>query len=482
VRFLATGAADWGYTDFMRAGPRLIACIVAGAFFMQLLDSTIINTSLPQMAQSFGVTPVGTSIGITIYLMSAAAFMPLSGWLADRFGSRNVFTAAIAVFAVASLCCGLAGNLMQFGFARAVQGVGGALMTPVGRLVVLRTAQKSELLHAIALITWPALAAPVVAPALGGFITTYFSWRWNFLLNVPLGAIGVALAWRFIPNSMADVRPRMDWRGFAYSALALTGLLYGLQSLSQARVDGWLSGGLILAGTALAIVAIRHFAHARHPLLQLSAARVRTYAMTSIKGGIAFRAAINATPFLLPLLFQLIFRLSALASGVLVLVYFVGNMGIKPLTTPILRRLGFRTVLVANGILAGLSIMACALLTPQTPRALVIFGLLLAGMTRSMQFTGLNSLAFADISAKQRSSAATLSSVLEQIAAVLGVASGAMVLNLSQKFGAESAVSALDFRIAFVLAGITAVAAALSFRRLDVDAGIEVSGHAAQRK
>jgi EmrB/QacA subfamily drug resistance transporter len=464
----------------VQAETRLIACIVAGAFFMQLLDSTIINTSLPQMAQSFGVTPVGISIGITIYLMSAAAFMPLSGWLADRFGSRNVFTAAIAVFTVASLCCGLASSLVQFGLARAVQGVGGALMTPVGRLVVLRSTQKSELLHAIALITWPALAAPVVAPALGGFITTYFSWRWNFLLNVPLGAVGVALALRFIPNSMADVRPRMDWRGFAYSALALTGLLYGLQSLSQARVDGWLSGGLIVAGTALALLSIRHFVRTPHPLLQLSSVHVRSYAITSISGGIAFRAAISATPFLLPLLFQLVFGLSALASGVLVLVYFVGNMGIKPLTTPILRRLGFRTVLVGNGVLAGLAIMACALLTPHTPRALVIGVLLLAGMTRSMQFTGLNSLAFADISAEQRSSAATLSSVLEQVASVLGVASGAIVLNLSQKFGAESAVSAGDFRIAFLLAGITAAAAALSFRRLDADAGIEISGHGAR--
>jgi EmrB/QacA subfamily drug resistance transporter len=465
----------------VQAETRLIACIVAGAFFMQLLDSTIINTSLPQMAHSFGVTPLGISIGITIYLMSAAAFMPLSGWLADRFGSRNVFTAAIAVFTVASLCCGVAGSLTQFGLARAVQGVGGALMTPVGRMVVLRSTQKSELLHAIALITWPALAAPVVAPALGGFITTYFSWRWNFLLNVPLGALGVALALRFVPNSMADARPRMDWRGFACSALALTELLYGLQSLSQARVDGWLSAGLILAGTALAILAIRHFARARHPLLQLSSVRVRTYAMTSVSGGLAFRAAISATPFLLPLLFQLIFGLSALASGVLVLVYFVGNMGIKPLTTPILRRLGFRTVLVVNGVLAGLAIMACGLLTPQTPRALVVMVLLLAGMTRSMQFTGINSLAFADISAEQRSSAATLSSVLEQVAAVLGVASGAMVLNLSQKFWVESAVSPGDFRIAFVLAGITAAAAALSFRRLDADAGIEISGHGARR-
>jgi EmrB/QacA subfamily drug resistance transporter len=465
----------------MRADTRLIAGIVAGAFFMQLLDSTIINTSLPQIAATFGVTPVGVSIGITIYLMSAAVFMPLSGWLADRFGSRNVFTAAIVLFTVASLCCGLAGNLAQFGVARAAQGVGGALMTPVGRMVVLRSTEKSELLQAIALITWPALAAPVVAPALGGFITTYISWRWNFLLNVPLGVAGATLAARFVPNSTAAGQAPLDWRGFALAALALTALLYGLQSLSQARIDALLSGSLILIGAVLGRLAIGHFAHTRHPLLQLSAAGVRTYAITSITAGSVFRIAIAATPFLLPLLFQLIFGLSALASGALILVYFVGNMGIKPLTTPILRRLGFRSVLVGNGILAGLAIAACAALTASTPHALLMAVLLVAGMTRSMQFTGLNSLAFADISAAQRSSAATLSSVIQQVAAVLGVAFGAIALNLGQMLGGERAVSLRDFRLAFLVAGALAIAAALSCRRLNADAGEEVSGHRARR-
>jgi EmrB/QacA subfamily drug resistance transporter len=461
----------------MRADTRLIAGIVAGAFFMQLLDSTIINTSLPQMAASFGVTPVGISIGITIYLMSAAVFMPLSGWLADRFGSRNVFAAAIVLFTVASLCCGLAGDLLQFGLARTVQGAGAALMTPVGRMVVLRSTQKSELLQAIALITWPALAAPIVAPALGGFITTYFSWRWNFLLNVPLGLVGAGLALRFVPNSTAEDHAALDWRGFALAALALTALVYGLQTLSQPHINALFSGSLILIGALLGALALRHFAHTRHPLLELSAARVHTFALTCLSAGPAFRIAITATPFLLPLLFQLIFGLSALGSGALVLVYFVGNMGIKPFTTPILRRLGFRTVLVGNGVLAGLAIAACAALTPATPRALVMAVLLLAGMTRSMQFTGLNSLAFADVGASQRSSSATLSSVIEQIASVLGVAFGAIALNLGLLLGHESAVSLRDFRLAFLAAGLLAILAGLSFRRLRGDAGVEVSGH-----
>jgi EmrB/QacA subfamily drug resistance transporter len=461
----------------MRADTRLIAGIVAGAFFMQLLDSAIINTSLPQMAATFGVTALGVSIGITIYLMSAAAFMPLSGWLADRFGSRNVFMAAIALFTLASLCCGLAGNLLQFGMARTAQGIGGALMAPVGRMVVLRSTQKSELLQAIALITWPALAAPIVAPALGGFITTYISWRWNFLLNVPLGLVGVMLAARFVPNGPAAAPAPLDWQGFALSGLALTGLLYGLQSLSQTHIDAALSGGLILTGAVLGWLAIRHFRRTPQPLLQLSPARVHTYAVSSITAGTAFRTAITATPFLLPLLFQLIFGLSALASGGLILVYFVGNMGIKALTTPILRRLGFRRVLVGNGVLAGLAIAACALFTAATPHALVMAVLLVAGMTRSMQFTGLNSLSFADIAPEQRSSAATLSSVTEQVAAVLGVAFAAIVLNLGQRLGGGSAVSLGDFRVAFLAAGLLAIAAALSFRRLDPRAGAEVSGH-----
>jgi MFS family permease len=273
----------------------------------------------------------------------------------------------------------------------------------------------------------------------------------------------------------------MDWRGFGYSALALAALLYGLQSLSEPRVRGWLSGSLIVAGAALASLAIRHFGRARHPLLQLSPARVPSYALTSISAGTVFRSAIAATPFLLPLLFQLVFGLSALGSGLLVLVYFVGNMGIKPLTTPILRRLGFRSVLVGNGVLAGLAIMACALLTPATPRTLVMAVLLLAGMTRSMQFTGLNSLAFADITPEQRSSAATLASVLEQVGSVLGVAGAAIVLNLSQLLRAGRAVALSDFRLAFLLAGATAILAALSFRRLHLDAGVEVSGHGARR-
>jgi EmrB/QacA subfamily drug resistance transporter len=460
------------------AETRLVALIVAGAFFMQLLDSAIINTSLPQMAQTFGVLPLNVSIGVTIYMMAAATFMPLSAWLADRYGARNVLAMAIGLFTLASFACGMSRSLPQFVVARALQGIGAALMTPVGRLVVLRSTAKSQLIHAIALITWPALAAPVIAPALGGFITTYFSWRWNFLLNVPLGIAGVTLALRFIPNLRAAVAG-LDWRGFGLSALALTVLLYGLDLLTHTPIDWVRSGACIGAGLLFAVLALRHFRRASAPLLQLASARVQTFALATFRAGTICRAGISATPFLLPLLFQLAFGMSALGAGELTLAYFVGNIGIKPMTTPILRRFGFRRVLVGNGLLAGAGIVACAGFEVQTSRALVVGVLVLAGMARSMQFTAQGTIAYADIDTAHKSSASALASVMEQVAAVLGVALGAIALNLSQLERHGSAISLLDFRFAFCVAGILVMLASLQFLRLPINAGAEVSGHPA---
>ena len=456
---------------------RLIAGIVASAFFMEMLDSAIINTSLPQMAESFQVRPLDLSIGITIYLMSAATFVPLSGWLADRFGSRVVFMWAIGVFTLSSLACGLVTNLTQFTVARALQGIGGALMVPVGRVVVLRHTEKSDLLRATALITWPALLAPVIAPVLGGFITTYSTWRWNFLLNVPIGILGMLLVFKFIPDVREAERKNLDWLGFLLSASALLTLLYGLDALTQAEVHWQAPTAWVAAGLILGVLSIRHFHRASAPLVDLSAARLPTFAISSITAGAAFRTAINATPFLLPLLFQVGFGLNPLQSGTLVLVYFLGNIAIKPLTSPTLRRFGFRSVTVVNGILAGLAIIACAAFSAQTQHGLIMAVLLVAGATRSMQFTALNTLTFADISASQRSSASTLTSMLQQLVAVLGVALGALLLNGSQILRHGDRVDLTDFRIGFIAVGLLALVSAVGFLRLPSHAGAEVSGH-----
>ncbi|RUU75339.1 DHA2 family efflux MFS transporter permease subunit [Mesorhizobium sp. M7A.F.Ca.MR.362.00.0.0] len=456
---------------------RRVALIVAIAFFMQFLDSTIISTSLPQMGASFGVSAVAISIGITVYMLTMAVFVPLSGWLADRFGARNIFLLAIVLFTLASLACGVSQNLTQFVAARVVQGLGSALMTPVGRILVLRNASKSELLNATALITWPALFAPVIGPVLGGFITTYLSWHWNFFINIPLGVVGLVLVARFIPGDReADPKP-LDWPGFFLTSAGLALLLYGLERIAHPE-DGVLPTALlIVAGIVIGWLAVRHLRRAPHPLLDLSSFKVLTFAISTLAAGTIFRVAINATPFLLPLLFQVGFGLSSVDAGLMILAYFLGNLGMKTVTTPTLRRFGFRSVLVVNGLIASAAIMACAAISPQTPQALVVALMLIAGLSRSMQFTALNTLAFADIDAAQRSSAATLSSMLQQVAMLFGVAVAAAILNLSQIARDRPALDLVDFRVAFLAIGAIGLVAALRFLVLPPGAGAEVSGH-----
>ena len=454
---------------------RRVALIVAAAFFMQNLDGAIITTSLPQMARVFGVRPADLNIGITAYILSIAAFVPLSGWVADRLGAKRVFAGAIVIFTLASLVCGLSHNLWQFVAARIVQGLGGALMTPVGRLVVLRNAEKADLLAATALLTWPALIAPVIGPALGGFITTYASWRWNFLLNAPLGAAGVALVLAFVPNTSLADRTRFDLPGFVLTSTALIALLWGMEGLTGPR---WSLAGLaVFAGLGLGAAAVRHLRRREGPLLDLAPLKVPTFRISTVDAGTLFRLTISATPFLLPLMFQVAFGLTAWMAGLYVLAYFAGNLLMKTVTTPALRRFGFRNVLIGNGALAGAAILACAALAPTTPAVVVVAVLLAAGLTRSMQFTALATLTFADIEPRLRASSSTLSSMLQQVSMGLGVAVGAILINVSQSLRDADRLALADFRLAFLVIGLIAVAASALFLRLDADAGAEVSGH-----
>ena len=460
-------------------GARRVALIVAAAFFMQNLDGVIITTSLPQMAGVFRVRPADLNVGITAYMLSTAAFVPLSGWIADRLGAKRVFAAAIVVFTLASLVCGFSQNLWEFTAARIVQGLGGALMTPVGRMVVLRNAEKTDLLAATALLTWPALIAPVIGPVLGGFITTYVSWRWNFFLNAPLGAIGVALVLAFVPNNSLTARTRFDLPGFVLTSGALIAILVGLEGLSGPR---WAWAGLaVLAGAGLGAVAVRHLGRREGPLLDLAPLKTPTFAISTVDAGNLFRLTISATPFLLPLMFQVAFGLTAFTAGLYVLAYFGGNLLMKTVTTPALRRFGFRNVLIGNGVLAGAAILACAALGPSSPAVVVVAVLLTAGLTRSMQFTALATLAFADIDPKLRGSSSTLSSMLQQVSIGLGIALAAVLINVSQAIRGGDQLTLVDFRFAFVVVGLIALAASALFLRLDAGAGAEVSGHRSRR-
>lgn len=456
---------------------RNVALVVAASFFIQILDGVIIVTALPQMAIDFGVDTLQMSIGVTIYMLASAIFIPAAGWLSDRFGARRVFMAAMALFTLASVACGMAQDLTQFAIARFVQGVGGAILLPVGRVLVLRNATKSEIVSAIGLTVWPALFAPVLGPVIGGFLTTYVSWHWNFWVNLPLGAIGLVLTMMVIPPDGESRRTPFDGLGFLLSGISLASLLYGFDSLANGTVPAWLSACLIVAGRVAGTLAVLWFRRHQQPLLDLTPLRIKTFAAAEALAGAALRLSINATPFLLPLMFQVAFGLDPLQAGSLVIAYFLGNLGMKAVTTPILRRFGFRNVLSVNGTLAGLFIAACGLLAPDTPYPLLIGILIVAGMTRSMQFTALATLAFADVEPEHRSSASTLSAMFQQITSVFGIALCIGLLDFAQLFHTASSLGLADFRFALFAMGAITIAASLQLLTLHREAGAEVSGH-----
>lgn len=456
---------------------RNVALVVAAALFTQLLDGVIIVTALPQMARDFHVGTLEMSIGVTIYMLAVVICIPAAAWLADTFGARRTFLVSIAVFTLTSMACGLAQDLNQFVVARAFQGAGGAVLFPIGRIIVLRTAQKSEIVSAIGLTIWPALFAPVLGPALGGFLTQYASWHWNFWINIPLGIIAFILVSRVVPADREFTRRPFDGIGFVLTGATLAALLYGFDALVQSTLPVVYALALVVAGGLTGTAAVFWLLGSDHPLLDLRTLRIPTFAATDARAGVVLRIAINATPFLLPLMFQVAFGLDPLQSGGLVVAYFLGNLAIKAVTTPTLRRFGFRSVLVINGCLAGLTTAACGLLGPATPYPVIIAILLAAGATRSMQFTALATLAFADVDAVQRSSATTISSMSQQLSMVFGVAIAAGCLNLSQLSRGAPTLGLIDFEIALLLMGAVTLLSSLRFLTLDRDAGAEVSGH-----
>ena len=456
----------------------LVALLVAGAFFMENLDGTVIATALPQMAQTFGVGPVDLNVGMTAYMLTLAVFIPVSGWVADRLGARTVFASAIGLFTLASILCGMSNGLWEFTVARILQGMGGALMVPVGRLVVLRTTEKKDLVRSIAYITWPGLAAPVIGPPVGGFITTYSSWRWIFYLNVPLGIIGIALALLWIRNAPGHGR-RFDWLGFALAGSACTSIMYSLELLGQQNVRWATAGGFLGYGLVAGWAGVWHMGRTEHPLIQFDALKQRTFAVV-IWGGSLFRLAISVSPFLLPLMFQVAFGLSAFRSGLLVLAMFAGNLFMKAATTPILRRFGFRRVLVVNGLITAALIASFTTVSPNTPTALLIALLFAHGLSRSMQFTAISTMAFVDVSQSQMSSANSFFTVMTQMSMGMGVAVGAVELRLAAwlRSGPQSAPTIADFHLAFGMVSIVAVLAVVDCLTLDRHAGADVSGHA----
>ncbi|WP_416427597.1 DHA2 family efflux MFS transporter permease subunit [Pseudomonas sp. App30] len=452
-----------------------IALLVAVTFFMENLDATVIATALPQMAKDFGEAAVSLNVGISAYLLAVAIFIPLSGWLADRLGARGVFAGAITLFTLASILCAAAPNLEWFVAARVLQGIAGALMVPVGRLVVLRVTEKKDLVRMMAIIIWPGLAAPMLGPPIGGFIVTHFTWPWIFYLNIPLGIIACLVALRLIPNSRpAEPRP-FDGLGFVLLASACAAWFLGLESLGSSN-SGQLQRGalLVLAGAVLTFASIRHCRRHPTPLLPLGAAAIASF-RASIVGGTLFRLSITALPLLLPLLLQVGFGMSPVDAGMLVLAIFVGDLSMKPFTTRLMRRFGLRRVLVVNGLVGVASILCCLTFQANTPWYWMAFVLFVSGLSRSMQFTSYNAVGFCEIPQERMSQASTLFSLFFQLGMALGVAVSALLLQLAMKVqGHGDALQVSDFHWAFVGIAVIGLLALIDAAKLPREVGAQV--------
>ena len=456
-----------------------VTTLIAGAFFMENLDGTVIATALPQMARSFHVGAVNLNIGMTAYLLTLAVFIPISGWVADRFGARTVFAGAIAAFTLASMLCGACHTLTEFTLTRILQGMGGAMMVPVGRLIVLRTTPKHKLTQAIAYITWPGLSALVLGPPLGGFITTYASWRWIFFLNLPIGIVAFILTILWVENVRTHERHAFDWLTFLLAGLASSGVVYAMEKLGGDASHWQLPLTILmlsLLSGALAFVAAR-----RSPLtsfIDLESLKLKTYSI-GVYGASAFRIAVCVLPFLLPLMFQIAFGLSAFHSGLYLLALFGGDLSMKAFVIQVLRRFGFRRILLVNGVITAGSVALCATLRPSTPAAIIVAVLFFHGACRSMQFTCLTTLSYAEIPAERMSRANGFLSAVMQLCLGMGVAVGAVTLRVvAHAHGHSAAIPQLrDFHVAILCVSVLALASILDSISLAPDAGAATSGH-----
>ncbi|WP_237155111.1 DHA2 family efflux MFS transporter permease subunit [Oryzibacter oryziterrae] len=453
----------------------LIPLIVACALFMENLDSSVVSTSLPEIARDLAVDPISLKLAFTSYLISIAVFTPISGWVADRFGSRTVFRLAIVVFVGGSILCGLSSTLEGFVAARIIQGAGGAMMVPVGRLVLLRSIVKSDYLRALSWLTVPGLIGPVLGPPVGGFITTYFQWRWIFWINVPISILGLVLVSIFITNYREENLRPLDTVGFMLSSVGLAGFVFGIAASGIGLLPHWLILTMIFGGFASLIGYVVHARKVEGPLIDLRLFEIDTFRI-SVFAGILFRIGVGAIPFLLPLLLQIGFGMTPFQSGMLTFSAAAGAMTMKFTAPRILKAFGFRSVLIFNTIITTTFMLMILTFTKET-LPLVMFGILLVGgFFRSLQFTALNGLAYADLDQKRMSQGTSLTSVIQQISVALGVAVAAGALEWTRSQRADPTLVASDFLPAFAVLAVIGLMSIPLYTRLDRNAGAEVSG------
>ena len=470
--------ADFKTADVAADAPstanyRLVAIIVACAVFMEHLDSTVLATALPTMARDFHVPATEMSVALTAYLLALAILIPASGAVADRFGARRVFQLAIVLFTLGSIACGLSPSLPAMVLSRFVQGIGGAMMMPVGRLILLRSVAKTDLVSAMSWLLMPALVGSIVGPPLGGWIVTYLDWRWIFWLNVPIGIIGVALVARFIAD-VRGPRRRFDTRGFVLSSLSLGSLLCGFEMVSGHEGGVW-AGPLLVGGPVFGALYVAHARRVSDPILDLSLLRIPTFGL-SVAGGSLTRITQGAQPFLLPLMMQLAFGFSAAKSGTLTVATTLGSFAMKGAVKRILNRFGFRNSLVVMGLGGTVSYAVCGLFRPDWSQPAIFAVLIVCGFLMSFQFTAYNTLAYDEVDKARMSSAISFYATFQQLMLSFGICIGAGALHLSQALNHRTAPAFADFSAAFWTVTAISLMAVFVNLRFKPDAGADLSG------
>jgi EmrB/QacA subfamily drug resistance transporter len=458
---------------------RTLPLVLAVALFMEHMDSTVISTALPAIATDMGTSPIALKLALTSYLVALAIFIPISGWMADRYGAKPVFRSAIAVFVVGSVLCAISGSLPAFVGSRFLQGMGGAMMSPIARLVLVRSTPRNQLVGAMAWLTIPGLVGPLVGPPVGGFITTYVSWHWIFIINVPIGLAGIIVSGFVLPKVKGQEPRPMDWAGFLLAAICAAGLVFGLSVISLPALPPLVGVATTLLGVGAGIVYVRHSQRTPNPILDLSLFRRQSF-RAAILGGTMFRIGTGAVPFLLPLMFQLIFGLSPFHSGLLTFVSAIGALSMKFLATATLRAAGFRTVIVATAISGGIMIGANALFTIDTPYPAIMATLVASGFLRSLFFTSTNVLVFTEIGDRETGQATAIAAACQQISVALGVACAGGLLEVVTALSGGT-LDHFAFVVAFLAASCVSVLAALCYVGLPRDIGHAMSGHAATR-
>jgi EmrB/QacA subfamily drug resistance transporter len=455
---------------------RITPLILAVALFMENMDSTVIATSLAAIAADIGSEPIALKLALTAYLVALAIFIPISSWMADRFGARNVFRWAIVVFVLGSVACAASNSLATFVGSRFLQGMGGAMMTPIARLVLVRATPRNQLVDAMAWLSIPGLIGPIVGPPVGGFLTTFLSWHWIFLINVPIGLIGIVLVTRFLPEFKRNAPRRMDFRGFVLAGTAFAGWVFGISVLTLPALPAIYGIVTLAVGTLSAGLYLLHAHRTEHPLLDLRLLRFPLF-RNAVVAGMFFRLGIGATPFLFPLMLQLVFGMTPFESGMVTFAGAVGAFAAKFVAEQLLEIFGFRTTLVASTFVTALGVFAMGIYDAFTPSVVIISVLIVAGFFQSMFWTASNVFTFADIEDKDSGSANVISQVWVQMSLAFGVALGGGVLEASNMLRGGTGPVLGDFHIAFYVIGAVVLISTLMFMRLPRYAGSHISGH-----